>query len=188
MLGAALEHLGAVRIDADDVAREVVAPGTPGLRAVADRFGPVVLQPDGSLDRAALAQLIFADDEARTALNGIVHPLVARRSQELMDATPPEAVVIYEIPLLAETGRADDFDVVVVVESEPSRRMRRLLERGLAEADAQARMAAQATDEQRRAIADELVSNDGSIADLTQAARSLWNRLTAAPSGRAKSS
>lgn len=177
-----------MRIDADEVAREVVAPGTPGLRAVVDRFGSAVLQPDGGLDRAALAGLIFADDDARRDLNAIVHPLVQRRSQELMDATPSEAVVVYEIPLLAETGRAEDFDVVVVVESEPSRRMRRLTARGLSDADARGRMAAQATDEQRRAIADEVVSNNGSIVDLTDAARSLWNRLTAALAGPAESS
>lgn len=188
VLGAALEALGAVRIDADDVAREVVAPGTPGLRAVVKRFGSSVLQADGALDRAAVARLIFADNDARRDLNAIVHPLVRRRSAERMDATPPGAIVVYEIPLLAETGRAEEFDVVVVVESEPSRRMHRLIERGLSEADARARMAAQATDEQRQAIADEVISNNGSIVDLRDAARSLWNRLTAAPSGPAEPS
>ena len=177
-----------MRIDADEVARQVVAPGTPGLQAVVERFGSSVLQPDGALDRAALARLIFADDDARRDLNAIVHPLVAHRSEEWMNATPPGAIVVYEIPLLAETGRVNDFDVVVVVESEPSRRISRLIGRGLSEEDARARMTAQATDEQRRAIADEVVSNNGSMVDLRDAARTLWNRLTAAPSGSAESS
>ncbi len=177
-----------MRIDADEVAREVVAPGTPGLQAVVKRFGSAVLQPDGALDRAALARLIFADDDTRRDLNAIVHPLVRRRSEERMNATPPGAIVVYEIPLLAETGRAEEFDVVLVVESEPSRRMRRLIERGLSGADARARMAAQATDEQRQAIADEIISNNGSIVDLRDAARSLWNRLMVAPSEPAEPS
>lgn len=176
-LGAALERLGALRIDADGVARDVLATGSPGARAVVDRFGSAVVDHDGGVDRAALARLIFTDGEARTDLNAIVHPLVQQRSAELMAAAAPGAVVIYEIPLLAETGRAADFDVVIVVETDLDRRVRRLVARGLDERDARARIVAQATDEQRRAIADEIVGNDGSTETLSAAAQALWNRL-----------
>lgn len=176
-LGAALERLGAVRIDADAIARDVLATGSPGARAVVDRFGSEMTHRDGGVDRAALARLVFADGQARSDLNAIVHPLVQERSAELMAAAPPGAVVVYEIPLLVETGRAADFDVVIVVESELDRRVRRLVARGLDERDARARIAAQATDEQRRAIADEIVGNDGSTEKLSAIAQALWNRL-----------
>jgi dephospho-CoA kinase len=176
-LGRALAQLGAVRIDADAVAREVVSPGSPGLDQVSAAFGTAVLDESGALDRAAMAALVFTDPDARQRLNAITHPLVARRSEELMAAAGPGAVVVYEIPLLAETGRRDDFDLVVVVEAPVADRLARLAKRGLTEAQARQRIAAQASDEQRRAIADEVVHNKGDLAALHEAARCLWQRL-----------
>jgi len=174
---------GAVVVDADRIAREVVEPGTPGLAAVVAEFGPGVLLPDGSLDRAGLAAIVFADPERRAALEAIVHPLVGQRSAELIAAAPADAVVVYDVPLLTERaggalGRASEFDAVVVVEAPLETRVARLVGRGLAEADARARIAAQATDEQRRAIADHVVVNDGDLAALDVAVDRLWALLT----------
>lgn len=171
------EH-GAVIIDADVVAREVVRAGTPGFAAVVARFGPGVVGPDGELDRAALARIVFADGAALDELNAIVHPLVGSRSAELAAAVPPGAVVVHDIPLLAENGLADRFDTVVVVEADREIRLARLAERGLSRAEAEARMAAQATDEQRRAIADEIVRNDDDLDSLARQIDRLWDRLS----------
>ena len=171
------EH-GAVIIDADVVAREVVRAGTPGFAAVVARFGPDVVGRDGELDRAALARIVFADGAALDELNAIVHPLVGSRSAELAAAVPPGAVVVHDIPLLAENGLADRFDTVVVVEADREIRLARLAERGLTRAEAEARMAAQATDEQRRAIADEIVRNDGDLDSLARQVDRLWDRLS----------
>ena len=171
------EH-GAVIVDADEIAREVVRAGTPGFAAVVARFGRDVVGPDGELDRPKLAQLVFADETARTDLNGIVHPLVAQRSQELMAGVPDGAVVVYDVPLLVETRRGGEFDVVVVVEASESTRLERLQQRGLPPDRARERMAAQATDEQRRAIASELIHNDGDRAELARQVHALWQRLT----------
>ena len=168
------EH-GAVVIDADALAREVVAPGTPGLAAVVARFGPGVLR-EGRLDRPALAALVFGDDRARADLNAIVHPLVGRRAAELADTAPPDAVVVYDVPLLVESGLGG-FDAVVIVEAPRATRLDRLRQRGMAADDAEARMAAQATDEQRRAVADEVIVNDGSRAELAAAVSAVWERL-----------
>lgn len=168
---------GAVVIDADRIAREVVEPGTPGLAAVVERFGRDVLAADGSLDRPRLADLVFADEQARADLNGIVHPLVGQRSAQLMAAAPPGAVIVYDVPLLVEGGLAAGFEQVVVVEATRELRLQRLLGRGMAEDDARARMAAQATDEQRRAVATELVLNNGTREDLAEAVDALWDRL-----------
>lgn len=176
-LGTVLAEFGAVRIDADVLAREVVEPGTPGLAAVVGRFGSSVIR-DGQLDRAALAAVVFADPRARADLNAITHPLVGLRSRELMDAAPPGAVIVYELPLLVENGRSGDFDAVVVVEAPLAVRLDRLAARGLDEAAARARIAAQATDAQRRSIADFVVSNAGSPDDLRAAAHALWVDLT----------
>jgi dephospho-CoA kinase len=175
---------GAVVIDADALAREVVSPGTPGLAAVTGEFGTGVLTPEGTLDRPALAAIVFADPERRAALEAIVHPLVARRSAELLAGAPADAVVVYDVPLLAETAggardRTSEFDAVVVVEASPEVRVSRLVGRGLAEDDARARIAAQATDEQRRAIADHVVVNDGDLAALDEAVERLWAVLSA---------
>lgn len=176
-LAAALARRGAVRIDADQLAREVVAPGTPGLAEVANRFGPSVLNADGSLDRAALAGLVFSDPVARAALNAITHPLIERRSEELMNSAPPDAVIVYEIPLLAETGRADHFDLVIVVEAALEARLQRLAARGVPPAAARSRIAAQAGDEERRRLADEMVVNDGDRDALAARAGELWSEI-----------
>src|SRR3954468_16839997 len=157
---------GAVIVDADRIAREVVEPGTPGLAAVVAAFGEEVLGPDGALDRPALAAVVFADPQARARLDGIVHPLVRARATELAAAAPADAVVVHDIPLLVETGQAGRYDVVLVVQADPEVRVARLVARGLAEADARARIAAQATDEQRRAVADVVLDNSGTRDEL----------------------
>jgi dephospho-CoA kinase len=178
-VAALLADHGAVVIDADAIAREVVRAGTPGFDAVVERFGPGVVRPDGELDRARLAEIVFADDGARDDLNGIVHPLVGERSMQLMAGVPDDAVVVYDVPLLVEGNLAAGFDVVVVVEADLAIRLRRLAERGLDETSARARIATQATDEQRRAVADEIVRNDGSPAELADQVRDLWQGLIA---------
>ena len=172
------EH-GAVIIDADAIAREVVEKGTPGLDAVVARFGEGVLGPDGALDRPALAAIVFADEQARADLNAIVHPLVGRRTVELMAAAPEGAIVVYDVPLLVESGLAAGFDVVVVVQAEVQTRLARLAARGLPESDARARMAAQAGDDERRAVAHEVIGNDGSREALRAEVDALWRRLEA---------
>jgi dephospho-CoA kinase len=174
-----LAEQGAVIIDADAIAREVVRAGTPGFDAVVARFGRDVVGSDGELDRTRLAEIVFADDRARDDLNGIVHPRVAQRSAELMAEVPGGAVVVYDVPLLVESGLAGGFDVVVVVEADLATRLGRLEERGLPVAKAKARIATQATDQQRRAVADELLRNDGSKDELADQVRALWQRLVA---------
>ena len=183
-VAARLAALGAFVVDADAIAREVVEPGTPGLEAVAGEFGAQVLTVDGSLDRARMAQIVFAEPERRKALEAIVHPLVARRSAELLATAPQGAVMVYDVPLLAESAGGDrdrtgEFDVVVVVEAPLETRVSRLVARGLSEADARARIGAQADDEQRRAIADRVVVNDGDLAAIDAAVDALWAELTA---------
>lgn len=166
---------GAVVIDADLVAREVVEPGSEGLARVAEEFGADVIGPDGALDRAALAGRVFTDPRARARLNRIVHPLIAARTAELADAAPPGAVLVHDVPLLAENNLAAAYDLVLVVEAPPDLRVRRLMEsRGMAEADARARMSVQASDAQRRAIADVVIENDGDLADLAAAVDAVW--------------
>jgi dephospho-CoA kinase len=178
-VAALLAGHGAVVIDADAIAREVVEPGTPGYQAVVARFGPDVVRADGSLDRPALAAVVFADEAARADLNAIVHPLVGQRSAELMAVAGADDLVVYDVPLLVESGLGAAFDVVVVVEAAVETRLARLVERGLTEADARSRMAAQATDEQRRAVAHEVIANDGSRAELAAEVEELWRRLRA---------
>lgn len=168
---------GAIVVDADAIAREVVEPGTPGLAAVVDRFGERVLGPEGRLDRAALAAIVFHDSAELAALNAIVHPLIGARTAELMATAPADAIVVHDIPLLVEGDLAGGFDAVVVVEAALQTRLDRLAERGLAPDDARARIANQASDEQRRAVADELISNDGTLAALEREVDELWHRL-----------
>jgi len=171
---------GAVVVDADALAREAVAPGTPGLAAVVEEFGPGVLAPDGSLDRAALGRTVFAHPDRREALERIVHPHVGRRSAELMAAAPADAVVVYDVPLLVEKGLASGFDLVVVVLADAEERVRRVsAARGLPPADVRERIAAQATDEQRRAVADVVLDNDGDLAALERQVDALWADLRA---------
>ncbi|MGV9282260.1 dephospho-CoA kinase [Streptomyces sp. NPDC003730] len=172
-----VEH-GAVLIDADRIAREVVAPGTPGLAAVVEAFGEGVLAEDGSLDRPKLGSIVFADPERLAVLNGIVHPLVGERSRALEEAAAEDAVVVHDVPLLTENGLAPLYDLVVVVDADPGTQLDRLVRlRGMTEHDARARMAAQATREQRREIADVVVGNDVPLEELRRRVAELWVEL-----------
>jgi dephospho-CoA kinase len=172
---------GAIVIDADAIAREVVEPGTPGFDAVVAAFGDDVVGPDGRLDRPTLAGIVFVDEAKRSQLNAIVHPLVGQRMVELAQAASPDAVVVYDIPLLVEGNMAPGFDIVVVVEADQELRISRLAERGMAADDARERMAAQATDEQRRAVADVVIENNDALDDLKAAVDDLWQLLAAPP-------
>jgi dephospho-CoA kinase len=173
-VSALLAARGAVIVDADRIAREVVEPDTPGLARIVEAFGEGVLAPDGSLDRAALAAVVFAEPEARRQLDGIVHPLVRARAAELARAAPPDAVVVNDVPLLVETGQASSYDLVLVVEADPATRVSRLVQRGLTAEDARARMEAQASDEERRAIADVVLDNSGTPEDLAEQVDRFW--------------
>ncbi|MGW7445355.1 dephospho-CoA kinase [Kitasatospora sp. NPDC054795] len=169
---------GAVIVDSDVIAREVVAPGTDGLAAVVAEFGPQVLREDGALDRPALGAVVFADPERLRALNAIVHPLVRARSAELEAAAAPDAVVVHDVPLLAENGLAPLYDLVVVVDAADEVRLDRLVRlRGMAEEEARARMAAQASREDRLAIADLVVDNGGGLAELAARVDEVWAEL-----------
>ncbi|MFE0418681.1 dephospho-CoA kinase [Streptomyces tendae] len=172
-----VEH-GAVLIDADRIAREVVAPGTPGLAAVVAAFGEDVLAEDGALDRPKLGSIVFADPEKLAVLNGIVHPLVGERSRALEEAAAEDAVVVHDVPLLTENGLAPLYDLVVVVDADPATQLDRLVRlRGMTEQDARARMAAQATREQRREIADLVVDNDVPLDELRRRVKEVWDEL-----------
>jgi dephospho-CoA kinase len=173
-VSALLADHGAVIVDADRIAREVVEPGTPGLARIIETFGERVLAADGSLDRAALAAVVFADPEARSSLDGIVHPLVRARAAELTAAAPPCAVVVNDVPLLVETGQASSYDLVLVVEADPATRVSRLVQRGLTAEDAHARIAVQASDEQRRAVADVVLDNSGTPEELAEQVDRFW--------------
>ena len=179
-----LAERGAVVIDADVLAREVVEPGTPGLAAVVERFGSEVLQGD-RLDRAALGRIVFADPLARADLEQIIHPAVRARAAELERQAAPDAVVVQVIPLLVETGQAGSFDLVVVVDADRETQRTRLIQRnGLTAAEAEARIDAQATSEARRAVADIVIDNRGTLADLQQQLPDLWDRILPSESGR----
>lgn len=176
-LSSTFARCGAVIVDGDVIAREVVQPGTEGLAALVDAFGADILLPDGSLDRPALAAKAFRDDEARQRLNGIVHPLVGKRRAEIIASVPADSVVVEDIPLLVESGMAPLFPLVVIVYADVEVRLRRLVDqRGMAEDDARARIAAQAGDDQRRAVADIWVDNSGSPDDLVQRAQEVWDQ------------
>lgn len=173
-----LVEYGAVLIDSDRIAREVVEPRTPGLAAVVEEFGPDILTAEGALDRPALGAIVFADPDRLAALNAIVHPLVGARSAELEREAGADAVVIHDVPLLAENGLAPLYDVVVVVDASPGTQLDRLVNRrGMTESDARARMAAQATREQRLAVADLTVDNDGPLEALEPQIRAVWEEL-----------
>lgn len=172
-----VEH-GAVLIDADRIAREVVAPGTPGLAAVVEAFGEDVLAEDGGLDRPKLGSIVFADPDRLAVLNSIVHPLVGARSRELESAAAEDAVVVHDVPLLAENSLAPLYDLVVVVDASPATQLDRLVRlRGMTEQDARARMAAQATREKRLEIADIVIDNDVPLDDLHLRVREVWDDL-----------
>jgi dephospho-CoA kinase len=172
-VAAQLAAHGAVIVDADRIAREVVAAGTPGLAAVVDAFGRDVLTDAGELDRPALAAVVFADVDARRRLDAIVHPLVRQRATELERAAG-DAVVVHDVPLLVETGQAASYDLVLVVEADEADRVTRLVERGLTEGDARARIAAQASDVQRRAVADVVLDNRGTPDELAAQVDRFW--------------
>lgn len=172
-----VEH-GAVLIDADRIAREVVAPGTPGLAAVVAAFGEDVLAEDGGLDRPKLGSIVFADPDRLAALNSIVHPLVGARSRELESAAAEDAVVIHDVPLLAENALAPLYDLVIVVDASPETQLDRLVGlRGMTEQDARARMAAQATREKRLEIADVVIDNDVPLEELRRRVQEVWGDL-----------
>jgi len=179
-VSARLAERGAVVVDADVLAREVVEPGTPALAAIAEQFGPGVLADDGSLDRAALGAVVFSDPEMRLRLNAITHPAVWRRARELFaaaEARDPRAIVVYDVPLLVEAAgdRPIAFDLVVVVDASAETRRRRLVElRGMSDDEARRRIASQATDAERLAIADVVIHSDGPIEETLAAADALY--------------
>ncbi len=178
-VSAMLAELGAVVVDADLLARDVVAPGTDGLAAVVEEFGPDVLGPDGALDRPRLGALVFADPERRRALEAIIHPLVRARAAEIEAAAPPDAVVVHDIPLLTETGQAASFDAVVVVDVPAEVQVDRMVRiRGMSEEDALARIAAQASREERLAVATYVVDNTGTFDDLRARVEEVYRALT----------
>jgi dephospho-CoA kinase len=177
-VSARLAAQGAVVIDADAIAREVVEPGTEGLAEVVAAFGPEVLLPDGTLDRPRLGEIVFADPELRGKLNEIVHPRVGARMAELEREAGPASIVVHDVPLIAESGRTDAYDLVVVVDVPPRVQLDRLVRRrGMTREQAGARMAAQASREQRLAIADIVIDNSGSLAELDRQVGDLWSEL-----------
>jgi dephospho-CoA kinase len=175
-VSATFSDLGAIVVDGDVIAREVVEPGTEGLAKLVEAFGDGILLPEGALNRPALAAVAFSDDEKRATLNGIVHPLVAHRRSELIAAAHDDAVIVEDIPLLVESQMAPMFPLVIIVNADPEIRVKRLIEyRGFTEQDARARIAAQATEEQRRAVADVWLDNSGSPGAVVEQARALWH-------------
>jgi dephospho-CoA kinase len=173
-----LDELGAVLVDADVLAREVVAKGTPGLEEVVEAFGPEILTDDGELDRPAMGAIVFADAEKRRVLEGIIHPRVRERGAELEASAGPDDVVVHDIPLLAETGQAAGFDAVIVVDVPTELQVQRMVElRGMSRGDAEARVAAQASREERLAIATHVVRNTGTLEDLRRRVTELYHEL-----------
>lgn len=178
-----LEARGAVLIDADAIARELVEPGQPALEALVSEFGASILQPDGSLSRATLARLAFGDPGATDRLNAIMHPLIAAESRRRMDSAPSDAVVVYDMPLLVETGQASLVDLVVVVDVPEEVQLERAVGlRGLDAEDVRRRMAVQATRDQRRAVADVVIENSGSLDETEAQVDRLWRTLDEASS------
>lgn len=172
-----LANLGAIVIDADAVAREVVEPGQPALTKLVERFGPAVLASDGTLDRAAVAAIVFDDADARADLNAITHPAVGEEITRRIAAAPPDAVVIVDVPLLVESGMTRLYEMVLVVEASREVRLDRLEQRGLTRADAEARMAVQASDDDRRAIADVVIDNAGDLDALRGHVTEAWTEV-----------
>ncbi|WP_319436561.1 dephospho-CoA kinase [Mycobacterium sp. RTGN5] len=174
-VSATFSEYGAIVVDGDVISREVVEPGTEGLAKLVDAFGIQILLPDGALNRPALAAIAFSDEEKRQTLNSIVHPLVGTRRSELIAAAGDDAVIVEDIPLLVESQMAPMFPLVIIVNADPEVRVKRLIEyRGFSEDDARARIAAQATEEQRRLVADVWLDNSGSSDQLVEQARELW--------------
>jgi dephospho-CoA kinase len=176
-VSSTFSDLGGIVVDGDVISREVVEPGTEGLTKLVEAFGEQILSDDGSLNRPALAAIAFSDEEKRQTLNGIVHPLVGKRRAELIAEADDDAVIVEDIPLLVESGMAPMFPLVIIVNADEDQRVKRLIEhRGFTEEDARARIAAQATEEQRRAVADVWLDNTGSADELVEQARALWHR------------
>lgn len=174
-VSATLAELGAVIIDADALAREVVEPGTPGLAAITERFGDGILTPQGTLDRPALGRVVFADAAARGDLEGITHPLIAERTRELIAAAPSGTILVHDVPLLVELGYAPRYHLVTIVGASRELRLERLVtHRGMDSAGAEQRIDAQATDEQRRAVADVWLDNEGSVDQVRAATETLY--------------
>ncbi len=181
-VSAMLAELGAVVIDADLLAREVVAPGSDGLEEIVETFGPEVLTDDGALDRPAMGAIVFGDTEKRWILESIVHPRVRAGAAEIEAAAPSGAVVVHDIPLLAETGQGEAFDAVIVVDVPVEVQIERMTTlRGMRREDAEARVAAQATREERLAVATYVLDNTGSLADLRGRVTEIYDLLVAAP-------
>lgn len=179
-----LSRRGAIIVDADEVARQIVEPGQPALAEIADAFGAEVLQTDGSLDRAALAERVFSDGDELARLNAITHPRIAERTSALIEAVPVGSVVVYDMPLLVENGLAQGWDLVVVVDADDDVRLERLVhQRGLPEEDVRARIAAQATRAERNAAADLVLDNNGDRAALKVQVEALWEGLRVAALG-----
>ena len=175
------EH-GAVVVDADALAREVVEPGSPVLDQIAQRFGPQVISDDGSLNRSALGALVFGDIDAREALNGITHPKISRLAQSRFDAaarSDAESIVVYDIPLLVESAQSlKRFELVVTVEADPEVRVQRLIDhRGMTSSEAEGRVTSQATSRQRRAVADFVIDANDSLADTERRADEVWSLI-----------
>jgi len=177
-----LVELGAVLIDGDALAREVVARGTPGLAQVVEEFGEELLTPEGDLDRPALGRIVFSDEAARKRLEAITHPLIFERYAELEAAAAPEDLVVHDIPLLAESGRADSFDEVIVVDAPPELQIERMVrDRGWTREEAESRIAAQASREDRLAIATYVIDNTGTLDELRARVEEVYAELTAEP-------
>jgi dephospho-CoA kinase len=173
-----LRELGAIVIDSDLLARQVVEPGTEGLAQVVEAFGPDVLTPEGAMDRAKVGAIVFADPQQRARLEAIVWPLVRKASQALAAAAGPDDVVVHDIPLLVETDQQSGFDAVLVVDVPVETQVERVVrDRGLAEEEARARIAAQATREQRLAAATHVIDNTGSIEDLRRRVAEVFEEL-----------
>ncbi|MET1044287.1 MAG: dephospho-CoA kinase [Microbacteriaceae bacterium] len=185
LVASRLAELGAVHIDADKLAREVVEPGMPALQRIAEEFGDQILNTDGTLNRGALGSIIFTDAAKRELLNTITHPAIQELGRERVAAATaenPDAIIIYDIPLLVEGGRqaSTRFDLIVVVHAATETRLRRMVElRGLSRAEATQRLNAQAGDTDRLAVADIVIDNNGTVAETLQQVDALWRQLTA---------
>jgi len=176
-VSSTFSELGGIVVDGDVISREVVEPGTEGLAKLVEAFGEQILSDDGSLNRPALAAIAFSDEDKRQTLNGIVHPLVGKRRAELIEEAGDAAVIVEDIPLLVESGMAPMFPLVIIVDADEDLRIKRLIEhRGFTEEDARARIKAQASEEQRRAVADVWLDNTGSAEELVERARTLWRQ------------
>jgi dephospho-CoA kinase len=181
VVAARLGEHGAVVVDADRIAREVVEPGTPALRRIAEEFGPGVIAADGTLDRAALGAIVFADEAARGILNSITHPAIRELSHQRFaeaGAADPDAIVVYDVPLLSEARGKDEFDVVVVVSAPEETRIERMMSlRGMSREEATGRIRSQVPEEQRRALADILIESGGTIEQTLARADEVWDEL-----------